>query len=539
MENQETRGLCEICHKVDFGALFSPGGKAFRLGTLSYVAQNETCPLCDLVSTAAKTHWVELWDAAWSRAHEINFWIKTTLWGACHTPAIDDLVWQETNLGDAPDFETRANCTEDRERRYGHHYRSKCHRYRPAIRTDWAPSHQNQSLFGVRRFTVCEVDRVLIKETYVHFPRDELTDWAQILKRRLVPQTVDFSLLRSWINQCQKTHEHCDGKLAKQVQLGRTGRFRVVDTDRITLVKPTSSVDYVALSYIWGDFLRSLHGIEMSQWQANLFEPDDGSQSESRLRLENLPATIRDAITVAKFIGWRYLWVDLLCIRQNDDADKNALVNMMNLVYEGASFTIVAASGNDPFAGLPGVRETVRDPQPVWPIETDAVQLALTTASPSPEELVSRTAWSCRGWTYQEDVLSSCCLYFTRDEVFYSCEGNSKIRRRTIWPGGNGNERDKRDFRLSEWRESYVLETQSIETAYQACSPWGHAWLRNPAQSLRRNADVRSPTPTPGSIESASENLELHRVAPTTGSTATPNLSLSTLGDSSLTQTIS
>lgn len=60
-----------------------------------------------------------------------------------------------------------------------------------------------------------------------------------------------------------------------------------------------------------------------------------------------LPQTIRDAITFVRGIGEQYLWCDVLCLLQNNPNDIRQGVDAMDLIYEKASLTIVAACGHD------------------------------------------------------------------------------------------------------------------------------------------------------------------------------------------------
>lgn len=59
-------------------------------------------------------------------------------------------------------------------------------------------------------------------------------------------------------------------------------------------------------------------------------------------------------------LGERYLWVDALCITQDNRLEVTRLVKKMDLVYGGALATFIAAAGVDAEAGLPGIREGSR-----------------------------------------------------------------------------------------------------------------------------------------------------------------------------------
>jgi hypothetical protein len=76
-----------------------------------------------------------------------------------------------------------------------------------------------------------------------------------------------------------------------------------------------------------------------------------------------LPETIRDAIDFVRQFGERYLWVDALCIVQDDTENIKDLMGKMDLIYRGAIFTIIAAAGAGAESGLPGVQPGSRNLQ--------------------------------------------------------------------------------------------------------------------------------------------------------------------------------
>ncbi|MCV5073228.1 HET domain-containing protein, partial [Escherichia coli] len=112
----------------------------------------------------------------------------------------------------------------------------------------------------------------------------------------------------------------------------------LIDTTSNSLVQfhqhRLRDIPYVTLSYVWG-----------TTQQAML-------KRENLLRLQlpgslqgATPQTITDAMMFTSYMGYRYLWVDTLCIIQNDDADKMSQLQIMGDIYKNANFTIVAAAG--------------------------------------------------------------------------------------------------------------------------------------------------------------------------------------------------
>jgi hypothetical protein len=81
--------------------------------------------------------------------------------------------------------------------------------------------------------------------------------------------------------------------------------------------------------------------------------------------MDQLPQTIIGAISLARDLGIPFLWVDSLCIPQDDETYKATAIGKIYLVYGKAELTVTAASGPDSFYGLPGYGGVPRDvPQP-------------------------------------------------------------------------------------------------------------------------------------------------------------------------------
>ncbi|KAH8708481.1 hypothetical protein GQ44DRAFT_628004, partial [Phaeosphaeriaceae sp. PMI808] len=108
-----------------------------------------------------------------------------------------------------------------------------------------------------------------------------------------------------------------------------------------------------------------------------------------------LPNTINDAIDLVKALGERYLWIDGLCLVQDDPTDVNEGIRMMNSIYSGSYFTIVAGSGLDANAGLPGVMGSTEGREQV--IEEVAPGAQMTVLHGIDWHL-SRSIYNERGW---------------------------------------------------------------------------------------------------------------------------------------------
>jgi hypothetical protein len=222
---------------------------------------------------------------------------------------------------------------------------------------------------------------------------------------------ADVGLFSDWINRCGALHGETCGRSIWPANLPQLLKdLLVIDVQRACVVDAPDRCRYVALSYCWGTapMLRHLLGNSATLRK-------DGALADSTTL-----ATIRDAIELVKGVGERYLWIDALCIIQDDPLAKQAQLAQMGLIYSLATFTIVAAAGNDAKAGLPGIRGDTRN------IDQDILQVGdkiLVTVVDGADYYhgVKGSTWETRAWTMQEKILSKKLLIFTDAQVYWSC----------------------------------------------------------------------------------------------------------------------
>lgn len=183
--------------------------------------------------------------------------------------------------------------------------------------------------------------------------------------------------------------------------------------DELRIVQGTLTQRYIALSYVWGQTAC------LSLSTANR----DGLMTKGSLHGNTkVGRTILDAMSVCKSMGERYLWVDSLCIVQDDEVEKSNMIARMDDVYGHSLLTIINATQGkaDANALLPGVSAGSRSVRQT--IEQIGGKRYILTKRHPLQLVLPQTVWYSRAWTFQENLLSTRRLYFTDEHVFYVCD---------------------------------------------------------------------------------------------------------------------
>ena len=130
-----------------------------------------------------------------------------------------------------------------------------------------------------------------------------------------------------------------------------------------------------------------------SSYQAKSGTATSNKLPEDSFSFTAAPLTVQDAVRVVRNLGRRYLWVDKYCINQNDETEKRMMLRNMDLIYENAEVTIIAMSGGDDGAGLPGVSRQPRTLQPRF----GTARGCLISSCPPLAKPFQTSQWASRG----------------------------------------------------------------------------------------------------------------------------------------------
>ncbi|KAL9106456.1 MAG: hypothetical protein Q9227_008544 [Pyrenula ochraceoflavens] len=246
--------------------------------------------------------------------------------------------------------------------------------------------------------------------------------------RPIEPEKIDFQLIQKWISSCRRSHgRSCNPgpiHIEEQKML-----INLINCHTGEIEQGDGAEPYAALSYVWG-------------------APASSSNDELIVSTlpQDLPLTIEDAITVTKKLQISYLWVDRYCIPQKKCPEKNAQIRQMDKIYARAEITIVAAAGQDPNFGLPGVSTTLRIRQPRAKIG----KFNFISTMSDVTKTIGDSRWISRGWTYQEAICARRLLIFTVQQVYFECQDVSNCESFTLQSPSNHHN----IFKTRHWEDN-------------------------------------------------------------------------------------
>jgi hypothetical protein len=155
-----------------------------------------------------------------------------------------------------------------------------------------------------------------------------------------------IALARKWLAECTNSHA-CAVKSPEA-----RPPTRLIDTqplngqDNLRLVitgDKDKGLEYLTMSHCWG-----LQGGRASA----LLTKGSLQRFIAGFSVDDLPATFRDAVIACQALNQRYIWIDSLCIIQDDPEDWKAEAARMASIYEGSLCNLSASSSFSVDSGL-------------------------------------------------------------------------------------------------------------------------------------------------------------------------------------------
>ena len=237
---------------------------------------------------------------------------------------------------------------------------------------------------------------------------------TQIRKPSPDPKSTSaMKLLKSWLQACDH-HEECGISDTQTRSIDVPARLIYVGTSETAVLQLINVGNhcppYLALSYCWGPSGQTiLTSTTLHGYLSGIAE-------------ETLSRSASDAIFLARQLDITCVWIDAMCIVQDDPNDWETEAAKMGGIYRGARLVVCAANSPTASTGflherLPLVVDCGRASRSFL----DSDRLYITLAAEYLSLLVGNEPLSRRAWCLQERMLSRRMVYFTRHEMIWKC----------------------------------------------------------------------------------------------------------------------
>ena len=374
LDESDPSFLCEICRHIDFHyMLFStplyaiPEDSEILLGTYSEILKRQACAFCRLIKSAIDNG----------------------------NDGDDDFLPEE-------------------------HEGKPVRLSMVSVSTTFVQSDPRQLILWAKPDPQRKKDKAMTSRT-IHLVNEGWEVGNSRRGRQINLEQLDYVLALYWIRTCRmgyglhKNESNDEEELEWKKRL--PPNFRLVDVEEMRVVVADPSMEYVTLSYVWPKTPQLKLQIGNQNEIMGLDRPLDRTDFSDRI-----PQTIKDAMEICRRTADRYLWVDALCIIQDDDrvdGDRAIQIQAMDAIYGSSVLTIAATCGEGAEACLPGVRPGTRKIKQ----RAEIIQGHRLCNRPfSFENAVTESKWNTRAWTLQERVLSRRKLFITPQQMFFQCE---------------------------------------------------------------------------------------------------------------------
>lgn len=224
------------------------------------------------------------------------------------------------------------------------------------------------------------------------------------------PRPEDYARqAKRWLDACLTAHVDCCSPPVQELPTRVIDVGNELDDPRLFETAPGAQGIYCTLSYCWG---------QTRTFTTTLSTFEDRKKG---FGIDELPATIRDAVVLARGLGIRYLWVDSLCIIQDSSSDWEYEAARMCSVYNQAAITFAAIDSPASETGLfiaGSDRRLVKLDEQWGPIYARMHSHSAPDDHRSlPRDEITSRVLNTRGWCLQELALSSRILWYVHGMI--------------------------------------------------------------------------------------------------------------------------
>lgn len=224
--------------------------------------------------------------------------------------------------------------------------------------------------------------------------------------------------LKSWLHDCELKHQRCRPLVSYMPK-------RLIDVGscdgsppRLVMSEDLYNQDtrYATLSYCWGN--------------ANFCTTKENENlHKQEIPLQLLPRTLQDALSLTRSLGIQFLWIDALCIVQDNYAEWKIEASRMQNIYSGSRITIAATDAADSSIGCFFPNLSKPDKASIFSTITNTGRNMGAIVRVQPHDIrttAEASVLNTRGWVLQELVLSHRTVHCMRSGLYWECRSECR-----------------------------------------------------------------------------------------------------------------
>lgn len=307
----------------------------------------------------------------------------------------------------------------------------------------------------------------------------------------------NFRIAQNWISDCRNNHDPVTCPALADVELPTrlidVGASEVYESMHLIETSRKERGRYLALSHCWGP-----EGTKRFVTSSQTL-----SSRLASISLDDMPPNFSDAVIITRRLGFRYLWIDSLCIIQDSKSDWEIESQKMGRIYTNAALTLAAAAAISSDGGMltkgyqPVATETLKPsnwflgdstgrshkafaqdnsmskigPRQALPppcrIKLDSDDTARSIVLDPLEEFsdLEENWFRCtvlgplalRGWCLQEKLLSRRILYYGNRQIYWQCASSRRAADGEDVPASAARSQASIGNQLSDWPDLLSL----------------------------------------------------------------------------------
>lgn len=225
-------------------------------------------------------------------------------------------------------------------------------------------------------------------------------------------------LARGWLSSCQSEHHECRRQYSPDIisNIRPSRLLELSSTERLISLRvrkaqelTKSPLSYCTLSHCWG-------GKQPLRLTKELL-----TSFEHQIPFAALPKTFADAIQITLNLSQSYLWIDSLCICQDDEDDWLAESAKMADIYSNATCNLAAMAAKNSYEGCCTKGPTLVSRNLHFSAGGKSYMTSKLRDEQSYYSMFDEARLGKRGWVFQEIQLSPRTIFYGDGRIFWAC----------------------------------------------------------------------------------------------------------------------